>query len=315
MNRERLIADAKATALQRVTDGYRAPLPRMAIPVGGESLGAALKLGVHLAWRAGRATDHDRTIGRALAHVFAGGDLPHATTVTEQHLLDLEREAFLRLLGEPKTLARIQHTLKTGKPLRNWNRGPHHPARRRTAHRARARHPGTLRVGAAHGGCARRTRPRHHVLALRRADERLRVDRRGGLRELPHAARRRAARDRRRAAGARGRARTAASIAAEYAARHPGALCGPRRRLGAAAGVDAAGTGAALPGGAAVDGAGCSGSARPVRVYPELKAAFPGGRDRWQFVVDHGLRIAGAPASSARMARRLRWLDGRHGSP
>ncbi|MBP7776528.1 MAG: enoyl-CoA hydratase/isomerase family protein [Acidobacteria bacterium] len=119
MNRERLMADAKAQALQRVAEGYRAPLPRLAIPVGGESLGAALKLGVHLAWRAGRATDHDLTIGRALAHVFAGGGVPHATSVSEQHLLDLEREAFLRLLGEPKTLARIQHTLTTGKPLRN----------------------------------------------------------------------------------------------------------------------------------------------------------------------------------------------------
>ncbi len=119
MNRERLIADAKAKALQRASDGYRAPQRRTAIPVGGESLGAALKLGVHLAWRAGRATDHDLIIGRALANVFAGGAVPHATTVSEQHLLDLEREAFLRLLGEPKTLARIQHTLKTGKPLRN----------------------------------------------------------------------------------------------------------------------------------------------------------------------------------------------------
>ncbi len=119
MNRERLIADAKAKALQRVSDGYRAPQPPSAIPVGGASLEAALKLGVHLAWRAGRATDHDVTIGRALAHIFAGGAVPHATTVSEQHLLDLEREAFLKLLGEPKTLARIQHTLKTGKPLRN----------------------------------------------------------------------------------------------------------------------------------------------------------------------------------------------------
>lgn len=118
MNRNRVIAGAKAKALQRASDGYRAPLPRTAIPVGGESLAAALKLGVHLAWRAGQATDHDLTIGRALAHIFAGG-VPHATTVSEQHLLDLEREAFLRLLGEPKTLARIQHTLTTGKPLRN----------------------------------------------------------------------------------------------------------------------------------------------------------------------------------------------------
>ena len=119
MNRERLMADAKAKALERVREGYVKPAPRLAIPVGGASVGAALKLGVHLAWRSGRASDHDALIGRKLAHIFAGGDLPHATTVTEQHLLDLEREAFLSLLGERKTLERIQHTLKTGKPLRN----------------------------------------------------------------------------------------------------------------------------------------------------------------------------------------------------
>jgi 3-hydroxyacyl-CoA dehydrogenase len=119
MNRERLMADAKARALARVREGYHQPAPRTAIRVGGESVSAALKLGVHLAWRAGRASDHDALIGRKLAHIFGGGDLPHATTVSEQHLLDLEREAFMSLLGEPKTLARIQHTLKTGKPLRN----------------------------------------------------------------------------------------------------------------------------------------------------------------------------------------------------
>ena len=118
MNRERLIADAKALALDRVREGYRPPQPEP-IAVGGESLEAALKLGVHLAWRAGRATDHDATIGRALAHIVAGGSVPHATTVSEAHLLDLEREAFLKLCGERKTLERIQHTLKTGKPLRN----------------------------------------------------------------------------------------------------------------------------------------------------------------------------------------------------
>jgi 3-hydroxyacyl-CoA dehydrogenase len=119
MNRERLIADAKAKALERVREGYVKPAPRQAIPVGGPSLGAALKLGVHLAWRGGRASDHDALVGRKLAHIFAGGDVPHATTVTEQYVLDLEREAFLSLLGERKTLERIQHTLKTGKPLRN----------------------------------------------------------------------------------------------------------------------------------------------------------------------------------------------------
>jgi 3-hydroxyacyl-CoA dehydrogenase len=119
MNRERLITDAKAKALERVREGYHVPAPRKSIPVGGESLAAALKLGVHLAWRAGRASDHDALIGRKLAHIFAGGNVPHATTVSEQYLLDLEREEFMSLLGERKTLERIQHTLKTGKPLRN----------------------------------------------------------------------------------------------------------------------------------------------------------------------------------------------------
>jgi 3-hydroxyacyl-CoA dehydrogenase len=119
MNRERLMADAKAKALERVREGYHTPAPRTAIPVGGESVTAALNLGVHLMWRAGRASDHDKLIGQKLAHIFGGGSLPHATTVTEQYLLDLEREAFMSLLGERKTLERIQHTLKTGKPLRN----------------------------------------------------------------------------------------------------------------------------------------------------------------------------------------------------
>ena len=119
MNRERLIADAKAHALQRVADGYQPPVPRTAIPVGGDAVLAPLKLGIHLAWRAGRISDHDALIGRKLATIMAGGALPHPTTVSEQHLLDLEREAFLSLLGERKTQERIQHTLKTGKPLRN----------------------------------------------------------------------------------------------------------------------------------------------------------------------------------------------------
>jgi 3-hydroxyacyl-CoA dehydrogenase len=119
MNRERLMADAKAKALERVREGYHVPPARTAIPVGGESVTAALSLGVHLMWRAGRASDHDALIGRKLAHIFGGGNLPHATLVSEQYLLDLEREAFMSLLGERKTLERIQHTLKTGKPLRN----------------------------------------------------------------------------------------------------------------------------------------------------------------------------------------------------
>jgi 3-hydroxyacyl-CoA dehydrogenase len=119
MNRERLMADAKGYALERVREGYQRPAPRTAIPVGGETILAALKLGIHLAWRAGRISDHDAVVGRALANVLAGGALPHQTMVGEQYLLDLEREAFLKLCGERKTLERIQHTLKTGKTLRN----------------------------------------------------------------------------------------------------------------------------------------------------------------------------------------------------
>jgi 3-hydroxyacyl-CoA dehydrogenase len=119
MNRDRLIADAKARALQRVADGYQPPVRRAAIPVGGDAVLAPLKLGVHLAWRSGRISDHDALIGRTLATIMAGGNLPHPTTVSEQQLLDLEREAFMSLVAEPKTQARMQHTLKTGKALRN----------------------------------------------------------------------------------------------------------------------------------------------------------------------------------------------------
>jgi 3-hydroxyacyl-CoA dehydrogenase len=119
MNRDRLIADAKAHALQRVADGYQRPVPRTAIPVGGDAVLATLKLGIHLAWRAARISDHDALIGRKLATIMAGGAVPHPTTVSEQHLLDLEREAFLSLIGTRKTQDRIAHTLKTGKPLRN----------------------------------------------------------------------------------------------------------------------------------------------------------------------------------------------------
>jgi 3-hydroxyacyl-CoA dehydrogenase len=119
MNRERLLWDARQKALERVREGYQAPQPRPAIRVGGESVRAALTLGVHLAWRAGRISDHDALIGRKLAGILSGGAVPHATTVSEQHLLDLEREAFVSLCGERKTLERIAHTLKTGKTLRN----------------------------------------------------------------------------------------------------------------------------------------------------------------------------------------------------
>ena len=119
MNRDRLMADAKGFALERVREGYQRPVPRTNIIVGGENVLAALKLGVHIAWRGGRISDHDKVVGHALATILAGGALPHQTMVSEAYLLDLEREAFLKLCGERKTLERMQHTLKTGKPLRN----------------------------------------------------------------------------------------------------------------------------------------------------------------------------------------------------
>ena len=119
MNRERLMADSKAKALELAREDYQPPQRRQDIPVGGEGVRAALELGVHLAWRGGHISDHDALIGRKLARILAGGDVPHATMVSEQHLLDLEREAFLSLCGEPKTQERIAHTLKTGKTLRN----------------------------------------------------------------------------------------------------------------------------------------------------------------------------------------------------
>ena len=119
MNRERLLADAKATALDMARAGYQPPAPRHDIPVGGAGIRAALDLGVHIAWRGGHISDYDAHLGRTLSRILAGGDLPHATTVSEQRLLDLEREAFLSLCGEPKTQERMAHVLKTGKPLRN----------------------------------------------------------------------------------------------------------------------------------------------------------------------------------------------------
>jgi 3-hydroxyacyl-CoA dehydrogenase len=119
MNRERLITDARAMALTLARAGYQAPVRRAAIPVGGPSAFATLSLGVHLAWRAGRLSDHDAVIGRKLAWILTGGNVPHATTLSEDQILELEREAFLSLCGEAKTQERIGYTLKTGKTLRN----------------------------------------------------------------------------------------------------------------------------------------------------------------------------------------------------
>jgi 3-hydroxyacyl-CoA dehydrogenase len=119
MNSERLIADAKQEVLNLVASGYVPPQQRTDILALGESAFATLKLGLHSMKRGGFISDHDELIGKKLAKILTGGDLNHPTYVSEQYLIDLEREAFLSLCGERKTQERIAHTLKTGKPLRN----------------------------------------------------------------------------------------------------------------------------------------------------------------------------------------------------
>ena len=119
MNRDRLVADAKQVALDMVAEGYRPYSARTDVPALGESALAAIKLGVFQMEQGGFISEHDALIANKLARIMTGGDLSHRSTVTEQYLLDLEREAFLSLCGERKTLERIQHMLKTGKPLRN----------------------------------------------------------------------------------------------------------------------------------------------------------------------------------------------------
>jgi 3-hydroxyacyl-CoA dehydrogenase len=118
MNPERLIGDAKAAALA-LAPSYAPGAPRQDIPVAGESGFAVLKTGIYLAREAGQISEHDALIGEKLAYVLSGGRLTGEQTVSEQYLLDLEREAFLSLCGLPKTQERMQHMLKTGKPLRN----------------------------------------------------------------------------------------------------------------------------------------------------------------------------------------------------
>ena len=119
MNPERLIADAKQAALALVRAGYRPLAPRTDVLVPGETAYAQMKLGIHLMRRAEHISDHEVKIAEKLAYVLSGGALNPPQPVSEQYLLDLEREAFLSLCGEPKTLERIQSLLKTGKALRN----------------------------------------------------------------------------------------------------------------------------------------------------------------------------------------------------
>ena len=118
MNRDRQVADAKATALALVREGYHPPAPAE-IRVLGEEFLAGAKLAIHMLVRGEFASEHDAVVARKLAYILAGGSITAPQTVSEQYILDLEREAFVSLCGERKTQERIAHTLKTGKPLRN----------------------------------------------------------------------------------------------------------------------------------------------------------------------------------------------------
>lgn len=119
INTARRIAEAKKAVNSLYDDGYVMPVQRTDIKVLGQSALGAMYAGINGMWRGRYATDHDVVVAKKLAYVMCGGDLSEQTLVSEQYLLDLEREAFLSLTGEKKTLERIQSILKTGKPLRN----------------------------------------------------------------------------------------------------------------------------------------------------------------------------------------------------
>ncbi|MFC2128022.1 enoyl-CoA hydratase/isomerase family protein, partial [Bacteroidota bacterium] len=118
VNSDRQIATAKRYALQMLEDGYTQPTPKKVKVLGQQVLGM-FRVGTDSLQKGHYASEHDKKIANKLGYIMAGGNLSEPTHVSEQYLLDLEREAILSLLGERKTLERIQHTLKTGKPLRN----------------------------------------------------------------------------------------------------------------------------------------------------------------------------------------------------
>ncbi|MBW2046847.1 MAG: hypothetical protein JRI96_18580 [Deltaproteobacteria bacterium] len=121
VNRDFLIEDAKKTVLAMNMEGYTPRRPLEDIRVAGENSFATMKMAIWTLHEQGYATDHDVTVAEKVAYVVCGGRVHADTKVSEQYLLDLdlEREAFLSLCGDPKTHARIQHMLTTGKPLRN----------------------------------------------------------------------------------------------------------------------------------------------------------------------------------------------------
>jgi len=119
INKKRLIADAKAAVIGLADKGYRAPSNEKKIKVLGKQILGSFLVGADAMHHSGFITEHEKLMSEKLGYVIAGGDLSSPTLVSEQYLLDLEREAFLSLTGERKTLERIEHMLKKGKPLRN----------------------------------------------------------------------------------------------------------------------------------------------------------------------------------------------------
>jgi len=119
MNRERVLTDAKARALDLFRSGYEPPIMRTDIPAPGENILAALKLGAYMMRQGEFISDHEQKLAGKIAEVLCGGNITPSSPISEQYVLDLEREAFKSLCGEKKTQERIQYTLKTGKTLRN----------------------------------------------------------------------------------------------------------------------------------------------------------------------------------------------------
>lgn len=118
VNGDHLLYDAKQAVLALHEKGYKPPV-RKKVPVVGETGYATLLLGAQAMLYSGYISEHDLKIAKKLAYVIAGGKVPYGTEVDEQYLLDLEREAFLSLVAEPKSQQRMQHMLLKGKPLRN----------------------------------------------------------------------------------------------------------------------------------------------------------------------------------------------------
>jgi 3-hydroxyacyl-CoA dehydrogenase len=119
INQNRRVTEAKRSVIEISDSGYVTPVQRKDVKVLGRSAMGALYAGIHGMWRANYATDHDVTVAKKLAYVMCGGDLSEPSLVSEQYLLDLEREAFLSLCGEKKTLETDSERAEAGKPVRN----------------------------------------------------------------------------------------------------------------------------------------------------------------------------------------------------